>query len=129
MSVNATLYLRATTHDGLSALIGTRFYPNRLKQDCDFPAIRYLNVSSPDEYTTHSSSGTDTRQRYRYQLDGYADTPDGLEDLRIQMYDAFHGYHAGKDLGFIFVKNFFDADALEINKHRVIMDIVIDHNY
>lgn len=126
MSVEESLYSRATTHAGLSALIGTRFYPVRLLEDATLPAMRYQLISTPPaDYRDHDAP--QDRYLYRIQLDGLAATADAAISLREQIVAAFDGWSSGTAVGNSFVENqFTDYDSV-LNRYRSMVEIVIDH--
>ena len=127
MTVRASLFTRATSgHAGLSALISVRFYPELLPKNVTLPAIAYTLVTDPPNmYSDHD--GVPDRWLSRYQLDGYAATPDLADALMIQMFLAFHGWQLIPDVGYSMVKNRFTTDGIPFAAHRVVMDIEIDH--
>ena len=66
MSFGETLYTKLSGDVGVSALVGTRIYPNKFKQTKTVPAIRYSRVSG----VRPSAMGSDVGiTRYTYQID------------------------------------------------------------
>lgn len=55
--------------EALSALVGTRIYPDEVPQGGTFPALRYLQVSLLADYTHDGDANLDMT---RYQFDCYA---------------------------------------------------------
>ena len=131
--VRFSVYSRATTHAGLSTLIGTRCWPKRLPETPTLPCMTYDIVSFPDaeQYVDHDTNGTaNSRGKHRIQLDGYANTPDEAAALGIQMFVAFQGWHdKSLGVGSSFVKNKFNADSLSIDAHREVVEIVVDQKF
>lgn len=124
-TVMDSIKARSKSHAGLFALVGNRFWPDRLTKNAEMPACKYSMVSPPESnHMTHDGPG---RRKYRYQIDCYAETPDAAFALMVQVRTAFDGYHLGPTFGWSFVKNYFKADELELNLHRYVVEIVIDH--
>jgi hypothetical protein len=128
VTIHHSVYRRATTggHAGLSALIGTRCWPQRLEADANLPAMTYSIVSSPpSDYQDHD--GGPDRWVYRVQLDGYADDPDSAASLGAQMLAAFAAWSSGTAVGSSLVQNHFETYEPALNRYRQVVDVVIDH--
>ena len=129
MTVRHSIYRRATTggHAGLSALIGTRCYPDRLPADVTFPALRYQVVSAPPGgYVDHDANPPD-RWTFRIQIDGFEASSDKADALGAQMFAAFQGWTSGTAVGGCQVENRFqDYDSI-LNRHRHMVELLIDH--
>lgn len=128
MGVRQSVFTRATSgHAGLSALIGTRCYPDRLPENVTLPAVRYQVVSlPPHSYQDHDGASPD-RTRSRIQMDGFDVSSDKAEALQKQMFLAFEGWSSGTAVGWSFVANRLGDYDTSLNRHRVIVEIVIDH--
>lgn len=125
MTVADSVHARATTHGGLSTLIGTRCYP-RIPDNPTFPLVLYTFVSTPaNAYQDHG--GTPDRWTYRVQFDGYADTKTAARALGDQIFDAFAGWENGTAVGWSMVVNRFDTWDIGHDKARETIDVVIDH--
>lgn len=128
MTVRHSIFKRATTggHAGLSALISTRCYLQRLPADPILPAMTYSIVSSPpSNYRDHD--GAPDRWNFRVQLDGWALGPDNTAALSDQMFAAFEGWASGTAVGGCWVENRIEDYDTALNRGRVIADVVIDH--
>ncbi len=66
MSLSTVIYSRLSGFAGLSALVGSRIYPNKLPQDPTFPAVRYQII---DEVPVHSMQTTSGMREARVQVD------------------------------------------------------------
>lgn len=129
MGVRESLFARATTggHAGLAALIGTRCYPDRLPEDVTLPALRYQLISSPpSNYRDHDASPPD-RWLHRIQVDGWDVSSNKAAALSDQMFDAFEGWSSGTAVGGCRVENRFSDYDASLNRHRAMVEIVIDH--
>lgn len=126
MGAGAQIYSRATTHSGLSALIGTRCYPGRLPSSPTLPAITYRRVAlSTDEHVDHD--GPPGREVAQFQLDCYDDTPDGAAALADQVVAAFHCWDNGTEVGWCMVKNRLEGFETAINREREIVTMRMEH--
>jgi hypothetical protein len=127
MGVRQSIFTRATSHAGLSALIGSRCYPDQLPEDVTLPALRYQLVSTPpQDYRDHDSNPPD-RWIYRYQIDGWDSTPDAAATLGQEMKNAFEGWANGTAVGWCRVENEFGERDIALNQYRRMIEIVIDH--
>jgi hypothetical protein len=128
MTIQHSVYRRCTTggHSGLSELIGTRCYPQRLPEDPTLPALTFFVVSSPPN-TYQDHSGSPDRWTYRVQLDGYASDPDSAAALGAQMLAAFAAWSSGTAVGSSLVQNYFGTYEPALNRYREIVEVVIDH--
>ena len=87
------IYGRATTHTGLSALIGTRCYPGRWPGNLVTPAIRVKRVVTiTDDYADHDMPSD--RQIAQFQLDILAKTTDVAASVARQCMSAFSGWQS-----------------------------------
>ena len=91
MSIEGAIRSRATTHVGLSALIGTRCFAVKLPQNPVFPAMTFNRISAEREH----AMGADANPTHaRFQLtafdDGYADAR-GLADQIKAAFDRWSG--------------------------------------
>ncbi len=68
MSIEAGCYSFLTGVTALTAIVGTRIYPNSLPQNPVFPALTYALVSAPHDHTLTDAAGI---VRARIQFDAY----------------------------------------------------------
>ena len=130
MGIRQSVRARAITggHAGLSALIGTRCYPDRLPEKPTLPALRYQIISSPPmEYRDHDASPPD-RWVWRVQIDGWDKTSDEAAALGDQMFAAFEGWNSGTAVGWSRVENQFGEYDVSLNRYRRMVEVVIDHH-
>lgn len=82
MSLEADLFTRLSTHDGLVALVGQRIYPLVIPQKVAMPAVRYQRVA-----VTHTSAmGVDAPLTTTLvQVSSHADTFDGARAVAVQV--------------------------------------------
>lgn len=113
---------------GAGTTAGSRFYPNRLPQSVELPAVRYFRVSNPQE---HTHSGAVVLKEPRYQLDCYAMSYLAAEALAIEVVEALDGYKGAMgdyDVGASLVEDAGkDDEDPETGRHRVSVDVVISH--
>lgn len=89
------IYARLMAVAALTALVGTRIYPERAPSGATRPYLSYFQVSRVGEVTLGGSGGLTTR---RYQLDIWDDSYLGAKALAEQVrlaLDSFHGTVAG----------------------------------
>ncbi len=127
MTLRTAVFARCTTHAGTAALIGTRCYSDRLKENTDFPAmVHHSPVSSdPSAYRTHDGAGERTVSRV--QLDCYDTTSAGAEVLATQVWLAWNGFTDDCDIGYAFVANRIQTREDAINAYRTIVDVMVEH--
>lgn len=91
MRIEEALYAHLSTHAGLTALVGTRIYPQRLPQTPTLPAVTFFRVSGP---TIQDFDGT-AKTRARFQLDCWAEGDTAYADaheVADQVIAALDGY-------------------------------------
>lgn len=128
MTLRETVYARCTTFAGLSALIGTRCYPDRLPEDVAYPAlVHHTPISSSNEaFRTHDVGMTGMAWS-RIQFDSYAATGDGAAALADQVYAAWDGYKDSCVVGVAWQANRITTYEAGLKTWRVITDIMILH--
>jgi len=70
-TVEAALVARLTGDAGVTALVGSRVYPQVVPQDAAMPALAYQRISETPEY---SHTGFSSLSRTRFQITIEADT-------------------------------------------------------
>lgn len=75
MTIEADIRTALTGHAGLSALVGTRIYPDKLPQNPTYPAIVYQRISTP---RAQAISGTVASAAPRFQFSIYAKDASGV---------------------------------------------------
>jgi len=86
---NTALYTYLSTYAGLSAIIGTRIYPDTLPQNVAYPAATYQYVDD-DEIDTFEQPNTLISPTY--QFDSYAKTRAVADSIADQLRLAFKNY-------------------------------------
>ncbi len=74
MSVETDVFDALTGDAGVSALVSTRVYPQKLPEDVTFPAIAYRYIDSVDY--------AGLKAAVRMQIDIYAATYSAVKDIR-----------------------------------------------
>lgn len=82
MTIESVLYSRLTGFAGLSALVGSRVYPTKLKQDSDLPALVYWRVTAERPAAMARDSGIVFA---RFQVGSFAKRFDDANDVRAQV--------------------------------------------
>ena len=128
MGLRSTIYDAVTGDTTIAALIGTRCYPNRLPEDASFPAVVYGQVSEDDSrYRDHTASEAVGRAVARVQFSAYAATGDGAAALADALVALWSGYQDGCTVGMAQVANRLETVEPAINRHRHIVDVLIDY--
>jgi len=97
-----------------------------MPEDYTLPLVVYRTVSTNDEYV-RDRSGAAARAKYRVQFDAYASTATAANALADQVVAAWSGYSGtGCPLGLCWVMNRSDAYNVNLNEHRVIIDVQIE---
>lgn len=86
MSVETSIVTRATTHGGLSALIGTRIFPEDPGRKAGLPYLTYMRVGT---IPNHAMGRPVDCRSARFQIDGYAATKVDALALEVQILAAF----------------------------------------
>lgn len=131
MTLRAVVFARCTTHAGLSALIGTRCYPERVPENPTFPLVTFLApVSRVDAlYRTHSNVNSPvTRAQSRVQFNAYGATGDSAEAVADQVVQAWSGYKDGCTVGSAFIANRLQNREDALKRFRAIVDVIIEHS-
>jgi len=86
MSFQSDLYSAITAHAGLTALIGTRLYPNDAAQNATLPYIVYYEFATPREQLMSCDIGI-SKPRIQYSVYGesYADALAVADALRAAL--------------------------------------------
>jgi hypothetical protein len=115
----------------ISALVGSRIYPQRLPQAVTFPAIYYSQVSAVRVY---SLSGETGRARRRITLNIVAATQSSADAIAQAVRGAISGWTGGwmadTFVGSILLDNeydFFEEDAGTVGVYRIAQDYIVAH--
>lgn len=131
MTLQEIVFARTTGHAGVAALIGTRCYPLRLKENVVYPAISYIAPVSDDDsdYRTHDNVNSPvTRSVARVQFNCYDTTNDGAELLADQVVAAWSGYQAADwSAGYAFKVNRIATREDALEAWRQIVDVMIEY--
>lgn len=126
MTLRSTVYDTITGGATVAALIGTRCYPDRLPQNVTLPAVVFSKVSDVDGiYRTHDI-GQRPRTIVRIQLSVYAETGDGAAELGAALIALWSGYQALPDIGQAEVENVIATYEPALDRHRTIIDVMLD---
>ena len=129
MAFGETLYTRLSSHAGLSALVGTRIYPGKLKQQDTMPAIRYSRISSITPSAMNADIGlTD----YRYQFDVFGSTYDSVDTVLIQLKAALQRWRSSGDGvqdSFIITESDVYHEAIDQYNVRIDFRFVVEETF
>ncbi len=106
------LYAYLSTYTGLTALVGTAVYPNRVAQDTPVP---YVAMEENDREKIYVHGGYCGSSIYSYQLSAYADTKDQVELIAQQIAEAMAAWRAVNNaIGYAIEKGESDAYRQEL---------------
>lgn len=114
---------------GISALIGTRIYPQILPQDPTFPAITYSQTSGVRDRVIREGPSGRARPRITINCWGerYSQARALADAVRIAL-DGYRGIMGSTDVGGVRLDNEFDLFEEEAGIkgiHRTIQDFII----
>jgi hypothetical protein len=90
MTPEVAVRTRLVNDPAVSALVGTRIYPDRLPQSTTFPAVVYTRASAtPEGLTQDSHVGP---ERPRLQLDAWGTSRASTDQVYLAIKAALHGY-------------------------------------
>lgn len=93
--ITQALHAHLSTHGSLAPLVATRVYPAQLPGAPTLPAVTYQRISNVA--LTHRSSRRPTYSRPRFQIDGWAATYGGAQQLRSAIMDAMADFTQASD--------------------------------
>ncbi len=91
MSVEAALYAILQADSGVTDLIGTRLYPNRIPSDASRPCVAYQVIST---VLTQTHGNGIVMKRARVQLTLLGTTYASAKSVGAAIQAALHGYKA-----------------------------------
>ena len=89
MLIEQALYTYLSTYAGLTALIGTRIYPNTIPQNGTLPAVAYTKVSG---YRYHSLGGDTGEASPVYQFSVFGSSYSSVKAVTEKIRDALQNY-------------------------------------
>ena len=128
MTLRSEIFDAVTGDVTVGALIGVRCYPDRLPENVTLPAVSYIaHVSQNDaDYRTHDT-GTVPRTVARTQFNCYAATGDDADELASAVEDLWSGHKDGCTIGWAQIANRVDRYEPALNRHRVIVDVMVEY--
>lgn len=121
MSIESVLYDHARTFAGLSALVGTRIYPNLQPQQVADKSVTFRRISSQRV----SAMGADTGLvRARYEFDAWADNYDDARAIADQLRLCFQRWNTttGTVVQDVYVLNDVELYEDDTQTHHVAVD-------
>ncbi len=89
--ISEELFAYLSSDPGVSALVGTRIYPERLPQEPTYPCLLYLRVDITPDY---SQDGEDETHNGRWQISAFAKTYSDSQSLVSVVRQAMRGWQA-----------------------------------
>lgn len=91
ITIEQGLYHFLTNTAGITALVSTRIYPNKLPQTVTLPAITYQRISTPRIHT-HDTSGKTGTAHPRFQFDAWGTSYASCKAVADAIRAALNGY-------------------------------------
>ena len=91
LTIEAGLVTKLTTTAGLTTLISTRTYLERIPQGATLPCLTYQRISTP-RVLTHDTSGSAGTAYPRFQFDAWATTYTSAKAISDALRTALNGY-------------------------------------
>jgi hypothetical protein len=91
LTIEAGLVYKLTNTVGLTALISTRVYLERIPQGATLPCLTYQRISTPRVHT-HDTSGSAGTAYPRFQFDAWATTYASAKAITDALRAALNGY-------------------------------------
>jgi hypothetical protein len=91
LTIEAGLVAKLTTTAGLTALISTRVYLERIPQGATLPCITYQRIDTP-RVLTHDTSGSAGTAYPRFQFDAWATTYASAKAITDALRAALSGF-------------------------------------
>ena len=114
MSAESDLYAALTGASGVTDLVGTRIYPNRVPLGTDYPAIGYRMITS-------GLIAADDCQESRIQIDFFDTTYSGAKAVRDAVLAVINGTPAW---GYVQGPDIYEDDT---SIHHQNIDVIIIH--
>jgi hypothetical protein len=91
LTIEAGLVYKLTTTAGLTALISTRTYLERIPQGATLPCLTYQRISTP-RLLAHDTSGSAGTAHPRFQFDAWATTYSSAKAITDALRAALNGF-------------------------------------
>ena len=128
MFIEEAVFYHLTNDADVTAIIGTRAFPNAIPQDADLPAMAYQVISRPGLMAHDGPPGLAWP---RFQFTGQANDPMDVIDLMNKVRIAFDGFAGemggagGVEVEGSFVKDIRDDYQFATERETRRMDVVI----
>ena len=114
MSAESDLYSALTANAGVTALVSTRIYPNRVPLGTVYPAIGYSMITS-------GLVGSSNCQESRIQVDMFSETYSNCKSVRDAVLAVVNGR---RDWGYVQGPDIYEDDT---QIHHQSVDVIITH--
>lgn len=121
------LYAILANDTAVSALVGTRIFPNVIPQDVALPVLAYMRVSGA---RTNSQTGPSQLARPRFQITCLSRSYSEAKTLAAAVRRALDGYKgaiASVDVQGVMIQNEFDTFTDDDDLHTVRQDYYFWH--
>ena len=114
MSAESDLYAALTGDSGVTTLVSTRIYPNRVPLGTVYPAIGYSMITS-------GLIGSSNCQESRVQIDMFSSTYSKCKEVRDAVLAVVNGR---RDWGYVQGPDLYEDDT---QIHHQSVDVIITH--
>lgn len=125
MTVETAVRTQLASHSGLAALVGDRIQPLPVSQYTDLPAVTYQRIST----TATLHRGGTRHYRSRFQIDGWAESYEGMIALRTQIRAAMTGFRQADypRVDMALLQDDRDIREEETSRWRCVIDYFVFH--
>jgi hypothetical protein len=127
LSLDESQYAYLSTYSGLTNLISTRLYPDRLPEEPTLPAVVYLRVSGR-RLAVQVGPGTGPAVRMQYTV--FATTRASARAIADQIIAALDGYKGimgtgGADVTVLEIAGEMDQHDPETDEYQTMLDVIL----
>lgn len=126
--IHEALYSRLKNDSGVSAIVGSRVYPQKAIQGGALPCVVYQRVTTSERNLYHG--GVTETALSRFQLDCWSTTPKGALQLSEAVIACIHGWSGtvgSEKIYYSQVVNTQDSFDLETGEYVIPIDVEILH--
>lgn len=124
--IHVAVYNRLKNYSQVSALVGSRVYPEKAIQGVVLPCVVYQRIGTSNRQLYHN--GTTKAALSRFQIDCWAKTPTAAIQLSDAVVACFHGWkgtESGEQIYYSQVVDQQDGFDLETGEYVVPVDVEI----
>ena len=126
--IHEAVYARLKNDSGVSAIVGTRVYPQKAAQGVVLPCVVYTRIGTSDRLLYHS--GTTKTATSRFQIDCWAKSPTAALELSEAVVSCLHGWNGTQGGEKIYISQVVDTQDgfdFETGEYVIPVDVEIFH--